>query len=294
MNRAEYDAWMSRSDVQTAYAPVKKMQGVLLEMLKVFDRICDVNGLRYYLFYGTQLGAFRHRGFIPWDDDADVVMPRTDYEKLLHLPLNKIPQGYFLQSPYSERFGRFCFAKLRKDGTTCICKNHRHIKMHQGIFIDIFPFDEPAKGCKWLMWWLPRALDRMTAFTCTELPGALKVLKPAQWIWQKWLVPSFFAKLANVVARALSGRSGVYMSTFCTNRTVGEQKGWDKALFDPLRRVPFEGVLLRVPNQSEQILEQRFGDWNEMPPESGRWPVHSDGGVVDVDRDYSTYLNNAS
>lgn len=290
MNMSEYEAWMSRSDVQEAYAPVKKMQGVLLEMLEVFDRICDENGLRYYLFYGTQLGALRHKGFIPWDDDADVVMPRDDYEKLLRLPSAKVPRGYFLQSPYSEHMGRFCFAKLRKDGTTCICKDHQHIKMHQGIFVDIFPLDEPARGCKGLMWTLPRMLDRVTAFTCANLPRKVSFLRPIQWVWQKIFTPSFFARVANAMARILSGQSGVYMSTFCTNRTAGEKKGWNKKLFDPPRRVWFEGFELNVPNKSEVLLEQRFGNWHEFPPEKYRWPIHGEGGIVDVSRDYREYL----
>ena len=96
--------------------------------------------------------------------------------------------------------------------------------------------------------------------------------------------------MANAVARLLSGDSGVYMSTFCTNRTPGERRGWDKSLFDPPRRVAFEGVQLNVPNESEKLLEQRFGKWNELAPEKYRWPVHSDGGVIDVSKDYHEYL----
>lgn len=290
MNMSEYNAWMAREDVQKAYAPVKVMQGVLLEMMQALDRICTENGLRYYLFYGTQLGAFRHQGFLPWDDDADVVMPREDYEKLLHLPKEKIPSGYFVQSPYSEKYGRFCFAKLRRDGTTCICKDHRHIRMHQGIFVDIFPFDEPARGCRVLMWWLPRVMDRVTAFTSANLPRKISILRPVQWVWQKVFTPSFFARMANAMARLLSGSSGIYMSTFCTNRTTGERKGWDKTLFDPPRKILFEGVELNVPNKSEQLLDQRFGNWHELPPEKYRWPVHGDGGVIDVNKDYREYL----
>ena len=173
-----------------------------------------------------------------------------------------------------------------------VCKDHRHLKMHQGVFIDIFPLDEPVRGCKWLIWRVPRMLDRLTAFTCANLPDGLKMLRPVQMLWQKLFLPSQFARMANAFARLLSGRSGVYMSTFCTNRTSGERKGWDKTLFDPPRRVSFEGVQLNVPNESEKLLEQRFGDWNELPPEQWRWPVHGDGGVVDINCDYHKYMAN--
>lgn len=141
MSREDHQKWLARPDVQKKLAPIIKVQKVLLELLSVIDGICRENNLRYYLFYGTLLGAIRDGGFIPWDDDADVVMPREDYEKLLSLPVSKWPDGYFLQSPYSEKYGRFAFSKLRKNNTACIDPHHRHIKMHQGIFLDIFPLD---------------------------------------------------------------------------------------------------------------------------------------------------------
>ena len=81
--RLEYDRWLAAPDVKRRLAPVKKLQGVLLEMLTVIDKVCDENGLKYYLIYGTLLGALRHGGFIPWDDDADIVMPREDFEKFI-------------------------------------------------------------------------------------------------------------------------------------------------------------------------------------------------------------------
>ncbi len=290
MDKHKFENWLRQPGIQTKLKPVRELQGVLLEMLSVLDRVCSENGLRYYLFYGTLLGAMRHDGFIPWDDDADIVMPREDYEKLLHLPKDRIPEGYFLQSPYSEKYGRFAFAKLRKNGTACICSAHRHIRMHQGIFVDIFPFDEPAKGCRWAMWVVPRLFERLTAFSCARLPGVLKVFIPLQIVWSALFPSSWFARMGNWVARLLSGRSGRYISTFCTIRDHSERIGWDVEMFDPPRRIAFENIKLNVPSNAESLLAQRYGDWERLPPEDKRIPVHSDGGIISIDQDYTKFV----
>ena len=289
MDNTGIDKWLSRPEIDEKLRPMRELQGVLLEMLKVLDDVCTSNGLCYYIFYGTLLGAMRHQGFIPWDDDADVVMPREDYDKLLRLPQSKWPNGYFLQSPSSDRNSRFVFAKLRKDGTTCITPNHAHIKMHHGIFVDIFPLDE-TWFTGWGLWWIPRFFERLTAFSCARLPWGGACLAVVQKVWMCIFPPSFFAMLANMSARLFSGKSGVYICTFCPIRTKGERHGWRKEQFGVPRRVQFDGVLLNAPEMSEGLLDSLYGRWREFPPEDKRIPVHSDGGIVDVHRDYSEYL----
>ncbi|MDO5304274.1 MAG: LicD family protein [bacterium] len=290
MNRPEYKKWMSNIEVQKKLVPVRELQSVLLELLLVIDRVCVENNLRYYLFYGTLLGAVRDGGFIPWDDDADIVMPRADYEKLLYLPEEKWPSGYFLQSPYSEKNGRFAFAKLRKKGTTCIDPHHRHIRMHQGIFLDIFPMDETGKWSV-LLWNVPRFFERMAALKCARLPESMKLFKPFKWIWE-FFTPSAscFNRIGNFFARCLSYRGGRYLDTFSTDRSSRASAGWKVDLFEPHKRVSFEGHELSVPKCSEEILGAYFGAWQEWPPEEERKPIHSDGGVIDTERDYTEYL----
>lgn len=290
MDRPEYKAWLSRKEVQKVLAPVKELQKVLLELLLVIDHVCTENNLRYYLFYGTLLGAVREGGFIPWDDDADIVMPRDDYEKLLHLSKETWPKGYFLQSPYSDKNGRFAFAKLRKDGTTCIDPHHRHIRMHQGIFLDIFPMDETGVRSS-LLWNVPRLFERMAALKCARLPESMKWLKPIKWIWEA-LAPSSscFNRMGNFFARLLSCKGGRYLDTFSTDRSARARAGWKVDLFEPSNRICFEGHRLSVPKCSEKILDGYFGNWQDWPSEKDRAPVHSDGGVIDTERDYSEYL----
>lgn len=118
------------------------IRAVLLDLLRQFDAVCRQYDLHYTLFYGTLLGAIRHRGFVPWDDDVDVLMPRADYEKLCALPAEIWPGRLFLQTPESDPA---CFyggyAKLRNGATTGIEQRNIGHDCNQGIWIDILPLD---------------------------------------------------------------------------------------------------------------------------------------------------------
>ena len=134
------------------FLALPKTQGVnrnlqLLEkdLLKAFVRICDEHQLFYWLYAGTLLGAVRHKGFIPWDDDIDVIMLRGEYEKFLDAAEKELDsKKYFVQREFGEHWP-MQFSKLRLDGTACMEKYHpRDPEMHQGVYIDIFPCDALA------------------------------------------------------------------------------------------------------------------------------------------------------
>ena len=123
-------------------ANLRAHQLLLLEMLKEVDKICKKHDISYSLFAGSALGAIRHQGFSPWDDDLDIVMLRKDYERFLAIAETELdPEQYFLQKEFSEHWPMF-FSKLRKNGTACIERQRPKDRlMHQGIYIDIFPCD---------------------------------------------------------------------------------------------------------------------------------------------------------
>lgn len=120
---------------------IKKLQAIELEILKEFIRLCDDNNLRYYLSYGTCIGMIRHKGFIPWDDDIDVSMPREDYDRLVKIANDKLSDGFFFQNYFTDPRCGLIFGKIRKNGTILSEVYSHHIAMHQGVWIDVFPMD---------------------------------------------------------------------------------------------------------------------------------------------------------
>lgn len=118
----------------------KKIWLISLDLLREFDRVCRKHGLRYFIYGGTLLGAVRHHGFIPWDDDIDVAMLREDYSRLLSYA-DEFTSPYFLQSPKTDKGYFFSYNKLRNVNTSRVSKTFMYEKFCQGMALDIFPFD---------------------------------------------------------------------------------------------------------------------------------------------------------
>lgn len=116
-----------------------EIQLKLLDMLKWFHEFCIENKLRYYALGGTMLGAIRHKGFIPWDDDIDVGMPREDYDKMIELVIDKQDEKYRLEKPLQNKDFVYQYCKLYDTSTTLV-ENTRY-KTKRGVYLDIFPLD---------------------------------------------------------------------------------------------------------------------------------------------------------
>lgn len=121
-----------------------ELQEKIFEIMKAFDRVCRENGLHYYMLGGTMLGAIRHKGFIPWDDDADFGLPRKEYEKLLTLPDRCFPAGYRLRHFSKESGVPYAFIRLEDERTTCVEARRSGTGYVGGVYIDIFPLDADA------------------------------------------------------------------------------------------------------------------------------------------------------
>lgn len=143
----------------------EQLQTLELEMLKVFHSVCEEHNLRYFLIGGTLLGAVRHGGFIPWDDDIDVGMPRTDYEILLNNANEWFPQKFRLAHWKNTEQYVYSFAKLENQNSILVEDAYKHLtKRNAGVYIDIFPFDGmPSNRIKQLLWYaFVRSINRLS------------------------------------------------------------------------------------------------------------------------------------
>ena len=125
---------------------LRKMQLLQLDMLVEMDRVCRENNISYVITSGTLLGAVRHRGYIPWDDDADINMLREDYEKFKRVANQMNPDICFFQDHTTDHDYRWGYGKIRRTGTTYIRLGQEHLKGKNGVFIDVFPLDDIPKG----------------------------------------------------------------------------------------------------------------------------------------------------
>ena len=123
----------------------KKVWAIEIDLLLEFSRICKKHNLKFFLMFGSLLGAVRHHGFIPWDDDMDVAMPRKDYDRLLQLK-DEFEFPYFLQTPYTDTGYFYAHAKLRNSNTSALDQPFLYQNFNLGMFIDILPIDNLNKN----------------------------------------------------------------------------------------------------------------------------------------------------
>ena len=128
-------------NIESNKEKLRQLQLTELEILCVIDEFCKKYNIKYSLYAGTLLGAVRHKGFIPWDDDLDICMSRENYRHFLSLWSDHPVEGYLLQNKDIEPDFTQSFSKIRKDNTAFLQKGEEHLHYHKGIFVDVFPID---------------------------------------------------------------------------------------------------------------------------------------------------------
>lgn len=251
----------------------------LLEIMKDFHKFCKENNLQYFLIGGTLLGAVRHKGFIPWDDDLDVVMPREDYEKFIKLYQEKGTENYLVQSIETDQNYWLPFAKLRKKGTLYDDLPTRYVKSHRGIFIDIFPLDhakEPDNLSQETKARVAKIIRKIADFKTTAL------FSKDTGSTYKYLVKQTVAMIFKPISthRLLMWQKKVIANQHPSDSkyfiNIGSQYHFKKQtmlkdIYYPPKQLEFEGEWFDVPGNYEYVLERIFSEnYMELPPENKR------------------------
>ena len=251
------------------------LQKCQLEILKAFIAVCEKHNLTYYLVGGTALGAVRHKGFIPWDDDIDVGLPREDYEKFIKLQNEFVGTKYFIQTFETDPKYIYNYAKLRDSSTTYIENFYKTFQMNHGVWVDIFPIDgmsmedvpaeKLAKKVKknWArvrlpyVWALRRKFSKRTFFKDLAI-NALAIL----FFWGN--VGHWNNKRTDRINKEIPFDKAVLVGNrFGINY---KREAMPREVYGKGVEGVFEGVKVMLPSQTDTYLTLLYHDYMKLPP----------------------------
>lgn len=245
---------------------LRQIQMIELEMLMEVDRICKKCGIQYILDGGTLLGAVRHKGFIPWDDDADVAFLRSEYEKFRVACETELDTERFYFQDYRNTLGyRWGYGKLRRKNTRFIRINQEQMPYEQGVFIDIFPHDnmpdfEPMRSLHDLHCFVYRKafwseIGKNTASgVCKKIYRVLNKI-PATNLYSAY--EDFISKSLKIATTKVR----------CLTYPLPKKAGFDKKWYTELKEFEFEGKLFQGPKDFEGYLSYHYSqNYLNMPP----------------------------
>lgn len=258
---------------------LEKLQREELDILLVIKAFCEENAISWFCDSGTALGAVRHKGFIPWDDDIDIGMLRRDYDKFLRLSFEgKFPKGYSVRTSLNTPGYTSMFAKVYKEGTLFSTSETIEAGCEQAIYVDVFPYDKAAaagssrkKQIRIAKKW--QSLSYLYHLSNINVPhgGAVGCIERAfcrfgHVVCRRLLSPQFIA--AHFSLAEASGREDASGKWICLP--------WpDQGLFDEVDLLPcctleFEGYTVPVPANYDKYLSSLYGDWRTLPSEEDR------------------------
>lgn len=262
---------------------IRRIQRALLIMLKDFDAFCTKHGLRYVLCGGTALGAVRHQGFIPWDEDLDLAMPREDYDRFEALFTEEFGNSYHVQSIYSSERYDLPFMKIRKKGTRFL-ELFEPEPEHAGLFIDVYPLENVPNIAPWR--WVHGFISDFLHLCCSCVrmkekqdryffyyndPGFLRVVRTKVFLGKclSFLSLNRWCRLADAWASRCKNNNSRLVS-FPSGRKhyFGEIFSRTSAL--PPRRVSFESLTLSAMADPKEYLTVLYGDYSVIPPVENR------------------------
>ena len=260
---------------------LKEVHGYTLTLIQKLDELCRQLDVKYVVWYGSLLGAIRHKGFIPWDDDFDVIMPRPDYEKFAAYcrTHEKELGSYRLIDKNTRSDYPYNIARFSDTSYHMILDGYSDAGM--GLFLDVYPFDgigdDPEQARKKILWrkklyaigW-NSAIRQQAVETRKGLKEQL--VKRLIYLWAKHKSPHYFYRLYDKLADLYSYEGSSYVTEVVWDMDfVPIKKEW----LDDLIRVPFENITVPVPRAYDTVLTLLYGDYMTPPPVEQQVPTHS-------------------
>lgn len=261
-------------------------QQALLKILREFDRVCKALDIPYILFAGTMLGAVRHQGFIPWDDDLDIMMLRADYDRFLSEAEQILDRDtFYLQKEFSEHWPMF-FSKLRLNGTACLEKYHPKDELtHQGVYIDLFPCDNGAQS----------GFGRKVQFWASKVVIAKSLYKRGYETDSKQ--KKLFMELCRLLPMkpflwlAKRGRGDSAMvHSFFGGASDFAKNVYPRVCFMEREDMTFENGQYPVSAHYDELLRQLYGEYMYLPPEDQR-TIKQHAILIDLEKSYEAYAH---
>lgn len=267
----------------------KMLKKVELELLKVFIAICKQENLQYFVVGGTALGTVRHKGFIPWDDDIDVAMPRKDYEKFIKIAQARMPEYLFLQNIDTEKNYLQGFSKIRDSRTTFIEISCKNFKINHGVYLDIFPLDGyPSSKLKsYILDFLKKIYNSRISLEFS--------LDDSSCVCKK-ILKNFLKLFYPVCRKVIEKREKLfkkydfdscdYIANHCG--AWGKKEIMPKEIFGKGTIGSFDGIQVILPEKYDEYLTRMYGDYMELPPIEKRI-AHHYCDVIDFEKSYLEY-----
>lgn len=257
------------SDFVISGVPLDDIHAVQLEMLDEIDRICRENNIKYFLSGGTLLGAIRHGGYIPWDDDIDLWMTRKNYKRFKRAAKKQLSDSYFLMDYFTDIHYPLSILKVNKRGTRFVEGVFADLPIEKCIYVDIFPLDNICLPFYKLQTAILIKMQAIRDFKLRGVGGESRVKRMVYSAVPLWL------------CRAITELTMRFFNIFpakLKNQLCHRGRYWPKftrADVEELIPAEFEGKQYPIPKNYDDILRRCYGDYMELPPEDKRQPTHN-------------------